>query len=80
MQQYFHQYVIWSKGQKGKNKQMRPYQNKKLLHGEKKHQLNEKGTNCMRKYICQLDLGQGFDLQNIQRTHMTPFQEDKQPN
>ena len=22
----------------------------------------------------------GFDLQNIQRTHMTPLQEDKQPN
>ena len=23
---------------------------------------------------------QGFDLQNIQRTHMTALQEDKQPN
>ena len=26
---------------------------KKLLHGKRKHQLKEKVTNCMGKYICQ---------------------------
>ena len=30
-QQYFHQYVPWRKGHKGKNKQMGPHQIKKLL-------------------------------------------------
>ena len=33
MQHYFHQYVFQNKGHKGKNKQMGPHQNKKLLHG-----------------------------------------------
>ena len=31
-QQYFHQYIPYSKGPKGKNKQMGLHQNKKLLH------------------------------------------------
>ena len=33
MQQYFHRCAPYSKGCKGKNKQMRLHQNKKLLHG-----------------------------------------------
>ena len=33
MQQYPHWHVPKSKGHKGKNKQMGPHQNKKLLHG-----------------------------------------------
>ena len=31
-------------------------------------------------YICQWYLGQGFDPQNIWRTHRTPLQDVKQPN
>ena len=34
----------------------------------------------MGKHICQQYLRQGFDLQNILKTHMTPLQEDKQSN
>ena len=41
------------KGYKGKNKQMGLHQNKQFLHGQRKHQQNEKGTNCMGKHICQ---------------------------
>ena len=36
-------------------------------------------NNCMGKHICKWYHGQGFDLQNIYKTHMTPLQEDKQP-
>ena len=53
---------------KGKNKQMGLYQIKKLLYGQRKHQQNEKGTNCMGKHICKWYLGQGFDVQNKELT------------
>ena len=38
------------------------HQIKKLLHSWRKYQQNEKGTNCVRKYICQWYLRQGFYL------------------
>ena len=41
----------YSKGYKGKNKQMGLYQNKKLLHRQKKSE-KLKGNNRMEKYIC----------------------------
>ena len=56
------------------------HQNKKLPHGQRKHQQNEKGTDHMGKCICQRYLRQGFDLQNVQRINTTQCQEDKQPN
>ena len=34
----------------------------------------------MEKHICQWYLGKGFDLQNIERTHTTSLQDDKQSN
>ena len=37
----------------GKNKQMGLYLSKKLLHIQRKHQQNGKGTNRMGKHICQ---------------------------
>ena len=71
------------KGCKGKNKEMGVHPNKKLLRSWRKREPNERGTKCMGKYgtfICHWYLRQGFDLQNIQTTHMTPKQEDQQSN
>ena len=47
---------------------------------EAKSVFNEKGTNCMGEHICQWYIGQGFNLQNISRTHTTQHQENKQSN
>ena len=41
-----------SKGNKSKNKQMGPYQIKKLLHTERNYQQNEKTTYWMGECIC----------------------------
>ena len=39
-----------------------------------------KGTHCMVGPLCQWYIDQGFNLHNIERTHMTQHQEDKQFN
>ena len=38
------------------------------------------GNQHIGRYICQWYFRQGFDLQNILWTHMTPLQKDKQSN
>ena len=66
------------KENKNKNKQIGPVQTYKLLHSKGNHKQNEKATYRMGENICKRCDWQGLNLQNIQTTHTTQYQTNKQ--
>ena len=61
----FYEFDPKGKGSKGKNKWMRLYQTKKLLHSKRNHQQNQKASNQMGDDICKQQFQQGVNIQNI---------------
>ena len=71
---------VWTIINKSKNKQMGPYETKKLLHSKGNHKQNKMTTLRMGENMCKQSIWQVINFQNIQTACAAQYQKHKPPN